>query len=193
MIFFTLYYKILFKLINVRYGKNLKIYGPIFLENKKNINLELGDDVEIYPHLHIKSYRNCKIIVGNGVKLDSFVRLVVANSSTINIKHKSRIGKLSTINAGANIEIGNKNLISQNCMINSSAHNHQEVEPFVDQGYKHAPVILDDDVWVGANTIIEPGSVVGRHTVVGANCFIKGNVPENSIVKNTISQNISKK
>jgi len=184
MNFYTLYYKLIFKIFNIKYGKKLKIHGKIFIENLKYCDLEIGDNVEIYPYVHLKFYENTKIVIKNNVKLDFFTRIVVANNSTVEIDEYSKLGKSTVLNAGANIKIGKKNLIAQNCSINSSEHKFRKNLDIMSQGYKHSDVKLEDDIWLGANVIINPGSTIGKHSVIGAGCIIKGEIKENSIVKN---------
>ena len=196
MNFYTIFYKILFKFQNIKYGKNLKIHGRIFLENKKNFSLLIGDNVEIYPWVHFKFYENTQIIIEDNVKLDSFSRFVVANSSKIRIGNNSKIGKSTIINAGADVLIGRKNLIAQNCSINSSAHNYKGDLDILDLGFNHEQVILKDNIWLGANVIINPGTIIEEHSVIGAGCNIKGKIENYSLVKNdtkTILKKILKK
>lgn len=181
---YTLYYKFIFRIFKIKYGKNLKIKGKIYIDNIKYCNLEIGDNVEICPFVHLKFYENTKIVIKNNVKLDFFTRIVVANNSIVEIDEHSKVGKSTVLNAGANIKIGKKNLIAQNCSINSSEHKFKEKLDIMNQGYKHSDVTLKDDIWLGANVIINPGSTIGSHSVIGAGCIIKGKIEENSIVKN---------
>ena len=44
-------------------------------------------------------------------------------------------------------------------------------------------LIIEDNVWIGANTIILPGVVVGKNSIVAAGTVVTKSVPENSIVK----------
>ena len=39
------------------------------------------------------------------------------------------------------------------------------------------PVVIEDDVWIGANSIVLPGVRVGRGAVIGANSVVSANVP----------------
>jgi len=43
-------------------------------------------------------------------------------------------------------------------------------------------VILDDYCFIGAGTIILPGSIVGKYSVIGAGSIVKGNIPPYSVV-----------
>lgn len=38
-------------------------------------------------------------------------------------------------------------------------------------------VVIEDDVWIGANSIILPGVTIGRGAVIGAQSLVKTNVP----------------
>jgi acetyltransferase-like isoleucine patch superfamily enzyme len=50
------------------------------------------------------------------------------------------------------------------------------------EAVKHAPVVLEEDVWVGANAMILKGVTVGRASIVGAGAVVTKDVPPNSIV-----------
>ncbi len=181
---YTLYYKLVFRILRIKYGKNLKVYGKIFIEDYKNCTLVIGDNVKIYPYVHFKFYEDTKIFIGNEVKLDSFTRYVVANSSEIRIGDFTKIGKSTVINAGANLFIGSKNLIAQNCSINSSSHNFNDKSDIISQGYNHKKVELEENIWLGANVVINPGTLIEKNTIIGAGCNIKTHIKKNSIVKN---------
>ena len=52
---------------------------------------------------------------------------------------------------------------------------------------KHFPkieetIVLEDDVWVGANATILPGVHIGRMSVVGAGCVVNKDVEPGSVV-----------
>lgn len=46
----------------------------------------------------------------------------------------------------------------------------------------HAPVILQDNVWVGGQVSILPGVAVGRNSVLGIHAVVSSQVPSNVIV-----------
>ena len=62
MNFYTLYYKLVFRILRIKYGKNLKVYGKIFIEDYKNCTLVIGDNVKIYPFVHFKFYKDTKFL-----------------------------------------------------------------------------------------------------------------------------------
>lgn len=91
----------------------------------------------------------------------------------------------STICARNKIVIGNNVLIGSGCLItDSDAHpidwkNRREGDS---NNIKCAPVIIGNDVFVGARSIILKGVEIGDRAVVGAGSVVTRNVPANSIV-----------
>lgn len=58
-----------------------------------------------------------------------------------------------------------------------------ETKPIIQQGYtKTKPVVIGDDVWIGARAIILPGVNIGSHSVVGAGAVVTKDVPDYSVV-----------
>ena len=58
----------------------------------------------------------------------------------------------------------------------------------IDERYEfitHAPIVIEDDVWIGAAATITPGVTIGRGSVVGAGAVIAKDVPPLSIVTAT--------
>ena len=43
------------------------------------------------------------------------------------------------------------------------------------------PVVIEDNVWIGANCVINPGSRIGRNSIIGSGSIITGDIPCNVI------------
>lgn len=87
------------------------------------------------------------------------------------------------INAAGGVEIHDNCLIGPGVKIWSINH-HTEclAAPIKDQGYIAKKVILQKNVWVGANAVILPGVEIGEGAVIGAGSVVTKNVPEFTIV-----------
>lgn len=48
-----------------------------------------------------------------------------------------------------------------------------------------APIIIEDDVWIGANCTVAGGVTIGRCSVIGANSFVNVDVPPYSLAAGT--------
>ena len=55
-------------------------------------------------------------------------------------------------------------------------------EENVERAYLIAPVHLKEGCFIGADTIILPGTTVGKNAIVGAGSVIKGSIPDNVVV-----------
>ena len=85
--------------------------------------------------------------------------------------------------AKAPITIGNNVLIAPNVIINSGMHNYKKPELLIkEQGHKHSPIVIEDDVWIGANTVIMKGVTLGMGCVVGANSFVNKSIEPYMVV-----------
>ena len=54
-------------------------------------------------------------------------------------------------------------------------------------------VELEENIWLGANVVINPGTLIEKNTIIGAGCNIKAHIKKNSIVKNNSDLIIEKK
>lgn len=72
--------------------------------------------------------------------------------------------------------------LAQNVTVTGLNHNYQDAEKMIDeQGVSTLPVVIEDDVWVGANSVILPGVTLGKHCVVAAGSVVSHSVPPYSI------------
>ena len=80
--------------------------------------------------------------------------------------------------ARAPITIGNNVLIANNVVINSGNHVYNDPKVNINmQGHISAPIIIEDDVWIGANSIIIKGVTIGTGSVIAAGAVVTKSVP----------------
>lgn len=85
-------------------------------------------------------------------------------------------GALITTSGG--VSIGDRTLVGYGARILSSNHHIPAVpERIFAAGHADAPVIIDQDVWIGANAIILPGVTIGEGAVVAAGSVVTKDVP----------------
>lgn len=51
---------------------------------------------------------------------------------------------------------------------------------------------IGDNVWLGNNGAILPGTLIGKNSIVGANSVVKGSFPENVIIQGNPAKIIKK-
>jgi acetyltransferase-like isoleucine patch superfamily enzyme len=54
----------------------------------------------------------------------------------------------------------------------------------IDQG---RPVVIEDDVWIGLNAIVLPGTLIGAGSIIGAGAVVSGVIPPRSIVRQAVA------
>jgi acetyltransferase-like isoleucine patch superfamily enzyme len=88
-----------------------------------------------------------------------------------------------TISAATSITIGDHVLLGSGCLVtDSDAHPIDPDERRLGGGGISKPIVIEDDVLVGARAIILKGVTIGKGSVVGAGALVAKNVPPYSIV-----------
>ena len=73
-------------------------------------------------------------------------------------------------------------LIAPGCFITDHAHLHRAGATIASQGCEGAAVMIGDDVWLGAHSIVLAGVTIGPGAIVAANSVVTGNVDPMTIV-----------
>lgn len=125
--------------------------------------------------------------------------------------HKATIGKKTKIHSTVVIREGERVYIGKNCLINHNnvlqggklnarivlgdyvqtgpnvmmfAFNHSTElngTPMIQQDYYEADIIIDNDVWIGAGTVITAGVHIGEGCVIGSGSVVTHDLPAKSI------------
>lgn len=87
------------------------------------------------------------------------------------------------INAGGTVTIGNNVLLGPFVKIWSVNHRFDDLEtPVWQQGWDMEPVVIEDNVWVGAGVFVAPGVTVGERSIVAAGTVLTKPVSSFSLV-----------
>lgn len=166
------FFKFLYGGKRIRIGKNFQCdtFPDVMLTQEGMV--EIGDNVLLRRNVEIRSHNNASIIIGSNVRLDRGVRVLAANKAKIDIKSGTRIGLYSVLNGGDDISIGNKCLISGYVYLQTSMHRYKGKGSIQQQGFDHAPVLLEDDVWLGAHAVVLPGVKLRQGCIVGSNAVV---------------------
>ena len=121
-----------------------------------------------------------KFWLGDYSVVESFACINNAVGDVI-IGNHTRIGLHNTIIGP--VTIGSHVNLAQGITITALNHNFDDLEKRIDQqGISTKEVVLEDDIWVGANAVILPGVTIGTHAVVAAGAIVTKDVPPHSLV-----------
>lgn len=125
-------------------------------------NVEIGIDSRIGPFVMIDG-ENGSIKIGKNCSINSFSWLGAGNSF-IKIGNDVRIGS-GTILSCANHIFKDRNTLIRKQGLTSNQN-----------------IVIDNDVWIGANVNVLPGITVGKGSVIGAGSTVVKDVEEYSVV-----------
>ena len=154
---------------------NIKVKGKLIIKDKPLIDIHEGSDLYIGDGVTLNSRNK-----GYHINMHSAVKLFAdRQGAQIIIGDKTRIHG-SCIHAYSSIEIGNNCLIAANCQIfdgNGHDMSFPDTENRINTMGSSKPIKIEDDVWIGANSIILPGVTIGKGSVISANSVVIKDIP----------------
>lgn len=148
--------------------------------------ITIADSAEVSELADIEdSIRGTAIKIEEHVVIDSFVKIKPAGGSG-----DVRIGRGSTINSGVviytgnGLDIGQDVLVAANCTFAPTNHefNNKAVR-IREQGFQpsRGGILVEDDVWIGANCVILDGARLLKGCVIGAGSIVSGEIEAYSV------------
>ena len=140
----------------------------------------------LYKKIGYRTYISFKSSVRNhkNISIGNFCEI---NSFAVLWPTKLRIGNYTQINPGTaiygNVCIGNNVMIAPNCMVAGGNHNFNNIEiPMILQGSNETGIVIEDDVWIGANSTIVDGVKIGKGSIIAAGSVVVKNVDDYTVV-----------
>jgi acetyltransferase-like isoleucine patch superfamily enzyme len=126
-----------------------------------------------------------RVTLGDGVSLKSHVFLSASGpQGSISIGTQTRVDRLTLLYGQGGLTIGCGCAIAA-CVIVYTQTNQVDADPgapVLSQPTAYAPVLIGDDVWIGAAAIVLPGVTIGNHAVIGAGAVVTADVAPWSVV-----------
>lgn len=110
-------------------------------------------------------------------------RLRVTNPERISIGKNCDFNHEVFITGGGGVTIGDYVGIGPGVKIWSVNHRYEDPNtPWMKQGYDKQAVVIEDDVWLGANCFVMPGTRIGHGAIISAGSVLMKSVPPFAIV-----------
>jgi len=139
-----------------------------------------GRGSKIYHSVRMDTPPYRKFSLGKRSVIESYACINNAVGDVVIGEH-TRIGLHCTVIGP--VTIGSHVNLAQGIVTTALNHNFEDTSLRIDeQGVSTKPVVIGDDVWIGANAVILPGVTIGNHVVVAAGAVVTKDVPDNCIV-----------
>ena len=75
------------------------------------------------------------------------------------------------------MRIGKNSFVAPFCFIIDTNHKYSNPSVTISlQGCLYGPIEIEEDVWIGAHTVILPGVKIGRGSIIAANSTVTKNI-----------------
>lgn len=136
------------------------IITPQFLRLGANVFIHCGARIEGFSSYVGKNY-SPEIIISDNVKIQQNLHLTCAES----------------------VCIGKNSAIAANVTITDIRHPYEDIAVTIEeQPLQVSPVFIGEGCKIYNNSVILPGTKLGKHCVIGANSVVGGNIPDYSVV-----------
>lgn len=183
---------ILSKLFNVPTTLRIKLYPYINRMILKSYGAVLGKNIQIPDKVHWL-IRGGKVCIGDNFYFSSgdAVNPIGSNlqgaiyvESGASLTVENNVGMSSTrmwihdsVKIGDDVKIGGCVL-----MTDTDAHPMDFMtRRSSNEGTKSAPIVIEDDVWIGAHCVILKGVTIGARSVVGAGSVVTKSIPTDCV------------
>lgn len=162
------------KIFQIKHGKNCVIHGKLGLQIPSSASITIGDN------FYMSNRGGNNPLCSN---LEGFI--YAEEKALISIGHNVGMSS-TTLWAAKCITIGSYVKIGANVkIIDNDAHSlgwYVRRNVAEDEKSKHsAPILIEDDVLIGMNSIVLKGVTIGARSVIGAGSVVTRNIPADCI------------
>jgi galactoside O-acetyltransferase len=149
-------------------GRHVMIGEGCFIDaNALSGRIYLEDDVWLSRGCYLIAYRGVEIVIGP----------------------QSYFGHRCLLYGHGGIQIGRDALLANDVQLICGNHTFARRDlPIRAQPTEESPIVIEDDVWLGASAIVLGGVTVGQGSVVGAGAVVTKSLPPYSIARGVPAQ-----
>lgn len=145
-------------------------------------NTEIAESAVISPLAHlIPSVRGTRMVIGAHTQVMEFVVIkCVGGTGDIVIGENCYLNPHCVLYSGNGIQLGNDVLLAPGVVIAPTNHAIARRDvPIRLQGFmpSRGGVVIEDDVWIGANSVLIDGVHIGKGAVVAAGSVVNSPIP----------------
>lgn len=141
----------------------------------------MSETCRIHPTAQLD--RRELVRIGHKAEIQDYV-IIRTHENPVVIGAFCQINPFTVIYGGSGVYIGDNVMIAPHCMIAAGDHDFRQLDrPIRFAGsLSKGPIVIEDNVWIGANCTITDGVRIGRDAVVGAGSVVTRDVAPFDIV-----------
>lgn len=160
------------------YIKCVCIYASYKVKYKKHIKMSLVNSFR--GGVHIELFPNAFCSIGEFLMSRGPLYIKCTEGADIKIGSRCFFNNNCSITAADKIIIGNHCMFANNLVIID--HDHKIENGMVTGDLISKPVIIEDNVWCGANVTILKGVTIGNGAIIAAGAVVTKNVAAQTVV-----------
>ncbi len=156
----------------VVFGHHVTLRGP------KRIKIGNNVAIDDFAVLSMRGTGHETIQIGNGVLIGRGTQ-VKARAGSIYIDDFANISSRCLIGSASEVTIGKYCLFAVGCYVGGIQHGFDQPDvPIVKQELNNkGGICIGDDVWLGANVVVNDGITIGKGAIIGAGSVVTKNIP----------------
>jgi acetyltransferase-like isoleucine patch superfamily enzyme len=139
--------------------------GPRIPKIGRRVSIVNPRRVRLHEYTELRSYAIVRSVPGR-----------------VEIGAYTSVNEYAIVNAAESVSIGARVMIAPGCHITDADHDISGTGSMNTAPRKTKPVLIEDDVWLGANAVVTSGVRIGRGAVVAAGAVVTRSVAPLEIV-----------
>lgn len=161
----------------------------------RGVSFASSDTVTILSNSKLGDYVRVRgnVCIGESSHIRAFTNLD-ARGGSISIGNFCSLNDYCVIYGMGGVVVGNQVLIATHTIFVSSNHSYQNSKiPIRLQQIVLREIVVEDDVWIGANCTILAGVTIGSGSVIGAGSVVNKDIPPYSVAVGVPAKIIKKR
>lgn len=164
----------IFYFLGIKYGCNCIVHGHVGIRLFNNSEVIIGDN------FYYSSGKGMNPLCGKDegfLCVEDGAKLIIGNNVAIS---STKIWAHKKISIGNNVLLGGGvTILDSDC--HSLSYRDRQIKHLDLINTNNKPIVIENDVLVGMNSVILKGVTIGARSVIGANSTVTRNIPADSL------------